>query len=253
MKFPSHIILDVSTRDKTGTFTSWTISFKNKTNLSLTHLHSFASYNAQSHRKTTTLNNYALRTLGQTPVTPNFTNLSSATTAVNNPLWDVFNINFLRKEKIYTKLKYSRCPQYDIVSGGVAALFSGFLGFLICEKFGLELLDSGDFYVFFMYVVFAAFSLRPLLRISDKSDTLWHVLTLNSLYTFIRDLVILVCKLLRSYFTVFALKTSHVPTPVKELFWKFQYVTEIYHFFRRLRIFLTNWPKEGYKTFREVK
>jgi hypothetical protein len=58
------------------------------------------------------------------------------------------------------------------VSGGVAALFSGFLGFLICEKFGLELLDSGDFYIFFMYAVFASFALRPLLRISNHSDTL---------------------------------------------------------------------------------
>jgi hypothetical protein len=34
--------------------------------------------------------------------------------------WDdfTFNFNFLRKERLYTKLKYSRCPQYDIVSGG---------------------------------------------------------------------------------------------------------------------------------------
>jgi hypothetical protein len=57
----------------------------------------------------------------------------------------IFDINFLRKEKIYTKLKYSRVPQYDLVSGGAAAIFAGFLGFLITEKFGLELLDSGDF------------------------------------------------------------------------------------------------------------
>jgi len=37
---------------------------------------------------------------------------------------------------MYTKLKYSRVPQYDIVSGGSAALLAGFLGFLISEKFG---------------------------------------------------------------------------------------------------------------------
>ena len=55
---------------------------------------------------------------------------------------------------MYTKLKYSRSPQSDIVSGGVAALFAGFLGFLISEKFGIELVDSGDFYTFFMYIVF---------------------------------------------------------------------------------------------------
>ena len=55
---------------------------------------------------------------------------------------------------MYTKLKYSRSPQYDIVSGGVAALFSGFLGFLISEKFGIELVDSGDFYIALMYFIF---------------------------------------------------------------------------------------------------
>lgn len=80
----------------------------------------------------------------------------------------MFDINFLRKEKIYTKLKYSRVPQYDIVSGGVAALFSGFLGFLICEKFGFELIDSGDFYILFMYLVFLIFALRPFLKITSK-------------------------------------------------------------------------------------
>jgi len=43
--------------------------------------------------------------------------------------WDIFNINFIRKERIYTKLKYSRTPAYDIISGGSAAILSGFLGF----------------------------------------------------------------------------------------------------------------------------
>jgi len=62
-----------------------------------------------------------------------------------NKLNALFDINFLRKEKIYTKLKYSRVPQYDAVSGGSAAILAGFLGYLITEKFGLELLDSGDF------------------------------------------------------------------------------------------------------------
>jgi hypothetical protein len=70
------------------------------------------------------------------------------------------SINFLRKEKIYTKLKYSRVPQYDIASGATAALLAGFLGFLICEKFGFELLDSGDFYFLFMYLVFFFFFMR---------------------------------------------------------------------------------------------
>lgn len=85
--------------------------------------------------------------------------------------FSMFDFSFLRKEKRYTKLKYSRSPQYDIVSGGVAALFSAFIGFLISEKFGIELVDSGDFYTFFMYIVFLSFSLRPLLRVTSKFDT----------------------------------------------------------------------------------
>ena len=83
------------------------------------------------------------------------------------PFFFKTNINFLRKEKIYTKLKYSRCPQYDMVSGGLAALFSAFLGFLIAEKFGLELLDSGDFYILLMYMIFAVFACRPLIKLNS--------------------------------------------------------------------------------------
>ena len=95
-----------------------------------------------------------------------------------------FNCNFLRREKLYTKLKYSRSPQYDIVSGGVAAIFSGFIGFLISEKFGIELVDSGDFYFLFMYCVFFSFSLKPFTRVSSKFDnttpvcSIWPLLEL---------------------------------------------------------------------------
>jgi hypothetical protein len=85
-------------------------------------------------------------------------------------LWSFFDINFLKKEKIYTKLKYSRVPQYDIVSGGSAALLAGFLGFLICEKFGFELVDSGDFYFLFMYTVFLIFAVRPFFKIVSKDE-----------------------------------------------------------------------------------
>lgn len=83
----------------------------------------------------------------------------------------LFDVNFLKKEKIYTKLKYSRVPQYDIISGGSAALFAGFLGFLICEKFGFELLDSGDFYVLFMYLVFIFFFCKMFLKLLSAETT----------------------------------------------------------------------------------
>ena len=104
---------------------------------------------------------------------------------------------FLRKEKIYAKLKYSRSPQYDIVSGGLAAILSGFLGFLICEKFGLELLDSGDFYIAFMYGVFATFSIRPLLRSVSgfKKDgtyvATYNVISVQHFFEFYRTLTTL--------------------------------------------------------------
>ena len=84
----------------------------------------------------------------------------------------------MRKERIYTKLKYSRTPQYDIVSGGVAAIFSAFIGFLISEKFGIELVDSGDFYILFMYTVFGVFSIRPLIKIVNKFDKLTSTVSL---------------------------------------------------------------------------
>tara|TARA_B110001469_G_scaffold109637_1_gene110911 strand:+ start:9736 stop:10308 length:573 start_codon:yes stop_codon:yes gene_type:complete len=102
-----------------------------------------------------------------------------------------FNIYFLRKEKIYTKLKYSRCPQYDMVSGGIAALLAGFIGFLITEKFGLELLDSGDFYIAFMYAVFLTFSLRPFLKIICRSSSPYRFISLKFLVSFYKNLAIL--------------------------------------------------------------
>jgi hypothetical protein len=94
------------------------------------------------------------------------------------------NINFLRKERLYTKLKYSRSPAYDIVSGGAAALLAGFIGFLISEKFGYELVDSGDFYYAFMYAVFLIFSLKPLLTVSDSKKGFVQMISLKPLLIF---------------------------------------------------------------------
>lgn len=81
------------------------------------------------------------------------------------------DINFLRKECVYTKLKYSRSPQYDAVSGGLAVLFAAFVGFLISEKFGIELVDSGDFFIGFMYLVFLGFIGRLLVIVSSDVST----------------------------------------------------------------------------------
>ena len=63
-------------------------------------------------------------------------------------------INFIKTEQIYTKLKYSRVPIYDTVSGGAACLFAGFIGFLVSEKFGFEITDSLDIYIYYFYLIF---------------------------------------------------------------------------------------------------
>jgi len=117
---------------------------------------------------------------------------SHSSTNLNNSLntwFNSLNINFLRKERLYTKLKYSRSPAYDIVSGGAAALLAGFFGFLISEKFGYELVDSGDFYYLFMYIVFLSFSVRPLLLVSDASKGFWHTLSLKRVTSFYVELL----------------------------------------------------------------
>jgi hypothetical protein len=61
-----------------------------------------------------------------------------------------------------------------VVSGGFAALLAGLLGFLISEKFGFELVDSGDFYYAYMYALFAGWSLRPFFwyyrEMNDKDE-----------------------------------------------------------------------------------
>jgi hypothetical protein len=79
-----------------------------------------------------------------------------------------------------------------MVSGGFAALLAGFVGFLISEKFGIELVDSGDFYNAFMYGVFMAFSIRPLIRVYSKDNTPYNPLSLKYLILFLHDLLKLV-------------------------------------------------------------
>lgn len=79
------------------------------------------------------------------------------------------NIFFIKKEVVYTKLKYSRVPQADIVSGGVAAFLSAFLGYLISEKFGFELIDSGDLYFLLIFIVFLVSSLKFWLKVLDNN------------------------------------------------------------------------------------
>ena len=101
---------------------------------------------------------------------------------------NLVNVNFLRKERLYTKLKYSRSPAYDIVSGGSAALLAAFLGFLISEKFGFEMVDSGDFYFLFMYLVFISFSVRPLLITLNSNNPVTSVFSIKPIINFFLNL-----------------------------------------------------------------
>jgi len=125
---------------------------------------------------------------------------SVETNPVSNPLLFLVNANFLRKERLYTKLKYSRTPGYDIVSGGAAVILAGFLGFLVSEKFGIELADSGDFYYLWMYGVFAAFSIRPLLTIASKTQSITSLLSLRHIIVFYNLIINLSLKLIKNLF-----------------------------------------------------
>lgn len=109
----------------------------------------------------------------------------------NNSL---ININFLRKERLYTKLKYSRSPAYDIVSGGSAALLAAFLGFLISEKYGFELVDSGDFYYLFMYLVFLAFAFKPLITTVSHNENFINIFSPKIILNFFLDMFYLILK-----------------------------------------------------------
>jgi hypothetical protein len=112
-------------------------------------------------------------------------------------VYKVVNINFLRKERLYTKLKYSRSPAYDIVSGGAAALLAGFIGFLIQEKYGFELVDSGDFYYLFMYLVFLTFSIRPLLTSISTKEKVTTLFSLSFLFSFYQKLLYIFLKIFK--------------------------------------------------------
>jgi len=157
---------------------------------------------------------------------------------ISNLLWSIFDINFLKKEKLYTKLKYSRSPAYDIVSGGVAALFSGFLGFLISEKFGIELVDSGDFYTFFMYCVFLTFSLRPFLRILSKDNTIYHFFS----YKFLLNYLVILLNFIIKFFLNNIIKTKKILFIIPFISNNNFFVT-IFNSFSRLIYFLKNYPK----------
>ena len=228
MRYPGHIILDTQVRFETAAPYSWQGEFTRVTSL-----------NKSLGSNTVPLNNLifshtALKSKTRTNDLGKIRNLSqSAATSI-------FDIHFLRKEKLYTKLKYSRCPQYDIVSGEFAALLAGFIGFVISEKFGIELVDSGDFYTALMYVVFASFSVRPLIRIYSEDNTPYSPISLKYASMFFRDILILIIRWFRtvSLTTLISLTggLGRLTTLLnKNLWWK--------EFTARLLDFMPQWRK----------
>lgn len=184
MRYPNHIILDLKKIDKKNPLTSfkgiyWADSYLKLTRVAYRFL--FAILSKSSKVK--------IKSIKRRRGLINLISLNFVRTGFN-VLWPILDINFIKCEKLYTKLKYSRSPQYDIVSGGVAALFAGFLGFLISEKFGIELVDSGDFYIFFMYCVFFTFSFRPLIRILSKECDLWNLFSYKFGLNFFSNLLL---------------------------------------------------------------
>jgi len=79
---------------------------------------------------------------------------------------------------------------------------SGFIGFLISEKFGIELVDSGDFYIALMYGVILALTLKPLFKIIDKLEPSYNPFSLKHALFFYKTVF---------YLGMFNLK-SHIST-----------------------------------------
>jgi len=108
--------------------------------------------------------------------TTNFQTLNLAKIPVSNYFATNFRIFFIRKEFFYTKLKYSRVPQFDTSSGASASFLSGLYGFMVCEKFGFELIDSGDFLFMAMYIFAFALIVTNLVSIFNGSSALTRAL-----------------------------------------------------------------------------
>jgi hypothetical protein len=180
MRQPNHIILDFYTNSSEIQNKYWAFAFvdvaKRRPNLTKSKKLTNKKYHLT--QQTTFTLSKIINIFSSTSFSKDSGNFTF------NTWYNLININFLRKEKLYTKLKYSRSPAYDIVSGGAAALLAGLIGFLISEKFGMEMVDSGDFYYLWMYAVFLSFSVRPLLTVAEADKSLWNVFSLRRVFKF---------------------------------------------------------------------
>jgi hypothetical protein len=204
MRLPNHIVLDFSSSKTSNSSYKWAVNLLKQSEkplfldnsfllAKLARSESFSSTGIFSKKKF----NLSYKSEFFENLVKEYSKLGSAYPNNINPLLNLSNINFLRKERLYTKLKYSRSPAFDIVSGGVAALFAGLLGFLVSEKFGFELVDSGDFYYLFMYAVFIGFSIRPLLVTSSSSRSFFDIIRLRHIVSFYRSILVLIFRMFK--------------------------------------------------------
>ena len=196
MRFPTHIILDITKSNSIKTNQQW-LEFYQNVSLTTEVINDILITSKLTYRVTRKPKTIRFRKNNKHYINHPLNDTNNSYNFLSN----LFDINFIKREKLYTKLKYSRSPAYDIVSGGVAALFAGFIGFLISEKFGIELVDSGDFYTFFMYIVFLVFSFRPLVKILSQTDTIYSFFSIKFLLTYLHTITILVVKLIQMIYT----------------------------------------------------
>lgn len=197
----NHIVLDLELKKQELTSSTWlTKLVKNKDDNSfLTNVNIIGKLVDDSYKTSSNFENMNTLTIKRRLNTNKVNNIAPLHEKYYNfSINDVVNINFLRKERLYTKLKYSRSPAYDIVSGGAAAILAGFIGFLISEKFGFELVDSGDFYYLFIYIVFASFSIRPLLTTLNYQDSVNQVFSVKEVVKFFTTIILLFLKKFKS-------------------------------------------------------
>ena len=192
MRQANHIILDFESSKNIQNSQYWVNNFILQSTTQPIFVNRINVHKEITEHQTSFKNIYSSRTT-KNLISTNFKTITTERSQLNTVL-KLININFLRKEKLYTKLKYSRSPAYDIVSGGAAALLAGFLGFLVSEKFGFELVDSGDFYFLTMYIVFLCFSIRPLLTVIEVNQSLKVIFSLRDAVDFYTNLLVLLVR-----------------------------------------------------------